>query len=86
MSNSEEQMKQITIQTGTQMKITTKKIPTWGVLSGVLLLALGQALGQTLPLEIRQDKTLYNYQSAKGVPPLGRTVARQPPLRRGRRA
>jgi hypothetical protein len=68
MSNSEEQMKQITIQTGTQMKITTKKIPTWGVLSGVLLLALGQALGQTLPLEIRQDKTLYNYQSAKGVP------------------
>ncbi|MBT3614459.1 MAG: hypothetical protein HN524_00550, partial [Verrucomicrobia bacterium] len=50
------------------MKITTKKIPTWGVLSGVLLLALGQALGQTLPLEIRQDQTLYNYQSADGVP------------------
>ncbi len=68
MSNSEEQMKQTTIQTGTQMKITTKKIPTWGVLSGVLLLALGQALGQTLPLEIRQDQTPYNYQSAAGVP------------------
>ena len=61
-------MKQTTIQTGTQMKITTKKIPTWGVLSGVLLLALGQALGQTLPLEIRQDQTPYNYQSAGGVP------------------
>ena len=42
MSNPEEQVKQTTIQTGTQMKITTKKIPTWGVLSGVLLLALGR--------------------------------------------
>ena len=61
-------MNQITIQTGTQMKITTKNIPTWCVLSWVLMLALGQALGQTLPLEIRQDKTLYNYQSAGGVP------------------
>ncbi len=50
------------------MKITTRKTPTWGVLIGTLLLALGQALAQTLPLEIRQDYTQYNYQSAAGVP------------------
>ena len=40
-------------------------------LSGILcvgLFAIGQAIGQKMPLEIHQDKTLYNYQSAKGVP------------------
>ena len=68
MSNPEEQVKQTTIQTGNQMKIATRKIPAWGVLIGTLLLALGQALGQSLPLQIRQDDTQYNYQSAAGVP------------------
>ncbi|MDA7624800.1 hypothetical protein N8697_01380 [bacterium] len=61
-------MKQITIQTATQMKIATRNILAWGVLIGTMLLPLGQALGQTLPLEIRQDYTHYNYQSAAGVP------------------
>ena len=68
MSKPEDQMKQTTNLKGIQMKITTKYIPTLGVLSGVLLLSLSQALGQTLPLEIRQDQTPYNYQSAGGVP------------------
>ena len=68
MSKPEDQMKQATNQKGIQMKIRTKYIPTLGVLSGVLLLSLSQALGQTLPLEIRQDQTPYNYQSAGGVP------------------
>ena len=31
-------------------------------------MVVGQSLGQTLPLEIRQDYTAYNYQSAGGVP------------------
>lgn len=39
-----------------------------GALLGIGLLTLGQALGQTLPLEIHQNKTKYNYQSASGVP------------------
>ena len=51
-------MKQTTNQKGILMKITTKYIPTLGVLSGVLLLSLSQALGQTLPLEIRQMNLL----------------------------
>ena len=53
MSKPEDQMKQTTNLKGIQMKITTKYIPTLGVLSGVLLPSLSQALGQTLPLEIR---------------------------------
>jgi Skp family chaperone for outer membrane proteins len=42
-----------------------------GLLFGFPIVALNQAVAQALPLEIKQDKTLYNYQSGAGVPTSG---------------
>jgi len=54
---------------------TTKlmhRVKIAGFLMGLSIVALDQAVAQTaLPLEIHQDKTLYNYQSASGVPTSG---------------
>ena len=41
------------------------------LLAGLSIVALNQSVAQSLPLEIHQDKTLYNYQSVQGVPMSG---------------
>ena len=48
-----------------------QRVKIASLLVGLSIVALNQAVAQSLPLEIHQDKTLYNYQSVKGVPTSG---------------
>nr|MCS5571726.1 hypothetical protein [Pseudomonadales bacterium] len=61
-------MKQSIQQRGLNTGTFTGRLRTFWVCFGVSLMALSQALGQTLPLQIDQKATLYNYQSYSGVP------------------
>ena len=65
-------MKQIHNKMITQKSRLMSHVKIYGSLLLLSIVGMNQAVAQTaLPLEIHQDKTLYNYQSVRGVPTSG---------------